>query len=214
MTIATPTLFLQHRRPLDHRGFSLIEVLVAIIILSFGLLGMVGLQAASLKANREAQYQSTAVRMARELGELIRGNKVVAVARTTADNPYLIAFSATSKLPTASVNCIARTTNCNNGASPAANQILMAQWQVRDWLSRIRSELPDAQVTVCFDNAPFDGSGLPRWACNDAAGAADVMYVKIGWTKSALRGDAVGAQAFDRATTPTVVLPVLAGSTT
>jgi len=33
-------------------GFPLIEVLVAIVVLSFGLLGMVGMQAASLHANR------------------------------------------------------------------------------------------------------------------------------------------------------------------
>ncbi|HEY8905230.1 MAG TPA: prepilin-type N-terminal cleavage/methylation domain-containing protein, partial [Rhodoferax sp.] len=34
----------------ETRGFSLIEVLVSIVVLSFGLLGMVGMQAASLHA--------------------------------------------------------------------------------------------------------------------------------------------------------------------
>lgn len=68
-------------------GFSLIEVLVAIVLLSFGLLGMVGLQAAALQNNREARLQSAAVDLARELAEMMRGNKDVAAL--TSANPYL-----------------------------------------------------------------------------------------------------------------------------
>ena len=55
------------------KGFSLIEILVSIVILSFGLLGIVGLQASSMKANREARLQSTGVKLAEEIAELIRG---------------------------------------------------------------------------------------------------------------------------------------------
>lgn len=66
---------LSFRRQTRHRnaGFSLIEVLVAIVVLSFGLLGMVGLQAASLQANRDARLQSTAILLARDLAEAMRG---------------------------------------------------------------------------------------------------------------------------------------------
>ena len=41
-------------------GFSLVEVLVAIVILSFGMLGMVGMQAFALQSNRDARLQSQA----------------------------------------------------------------------------------------------------------------------------------------------------------
>ena len=68
------------------KGFSLIEVLISIIILSFGLLGMVGLQAAALQANRDARLQSVATTLGRELAEKMRGNKAVAVLLA---NPYL-----------------------------------------------------------------------------------------------------------------------------
>ena len=56
-------------------GFTLLEVLVSIVVLSFGLLGMVGLQAASLQANRDARLQSTAVVLARELAEMMRATR-------------------------------------------------------------------------------------------------------------------------------------------
>ena len=39
-----------------NRGFSLLEVLISIVVLSFGVLGAAGLQATSLQANREATH--------------------------------------------------------------------------------------------------------------------------------------------------------------
>ena len=60
-------------------GFTLVEVLVSIVVLSFGLLGMVGLQAGSLQANRDARLQSTAEVGARALPQ--KSN------RTTANPP-------------------------------------------------------------------------------------------------------------------------------
>ena len=68
-------------------GFSLIEVLISIIVLSFGLLGMVGMQSAALQANREARLQSSAAVLARELAEIIRGNKDIGILAT--GNPYV-----------------------------------------------------------------------------------------------------------------------------
>ena len=46
----------------------MLEVLIATVILSFGLLGTVGMQAAALKFNREARLQSVATTLAVELG--------------------------------------------------------------------------------------------------------------------------------------------------
>jgi len=41
-------------RPRRQRGFSLLEILVAIVVLSIGLLGLAGLQANGLQANHSA----------------------------------------------------------------------------------------------------------------------------------------------------------------
>jgi type IV pilus assembly protein PilV len=73
------------------QGFSLLEVLISMVILSFGLLGMVGLQAAALQANRQARIQASAGSLARELAEMMRGNKDVGLL--TAGNPYLGQYS-------------------------------------------------------------------------------------------------------------------------
>ena len=185
-------------------GFSLLEVLVAIVVLSFGVLGVVGLQAASLQANKEARNQSAAVRLGRELGDMMRGNKDIAIL-TGSTNPYLVAnFSASSPtLPSASEDC---------STAPCTSTTTVAQFQIRDWLSRVSNELPGVRVVICADSAPYDGSGIPQWTCTSAPGG--MMVVKMGWTRQSTNRAANDASAVDRATVPAVVLPLIAGSAT
>jgi type IV pilus assembly protein PilV len=185
-------------------GFTLLEVLVAIVVLSFGLLGVVGLQAASLQANKEARNQSSAVRLARELGDLMRGNKNVANDHNSANNQYLVDYTGT--LPTADEDCYAAT--CTTAANVAA-------FQLREWLSRAAVDLPGLHVKICYDSAPYDADGMPQWACDDSGGAG-VAVVKIGWTRMATdRGVSASSAAesgLDRATRPGAVVPLIAGS--
>ena len=82
---------LKSNEKLYSQGFTLLEILVSIVVLSFGLLGMVGIQAMALKSNNDARQQSAAVQLAGELSDMMRGNQVVALGLTTATNPYLIA---------------------------------------------------------------------------------------------------------------------------
>lgn len=56
------------------RGLSLLEVLVAIVILSLGLLGMAGLQAASLRTSQGSFYRAQAAQYADDMAERMRAN--------------------------------------------------------------------------------------------------------------------------------------------
>jgi len=188
-------------------GFSLLEVLISIIILSFGLLGVVGLQAASLKANREAVYQSSATRLGREIGEMMEGNRKIGVLTTAADNPYLFAFDSSTDTVAVATPI---TTNCWTGdcytTNTTATQKTIAQWQAQDWLYRLNEEIPGARVTICFDETPYDGAGLPQWTCTNSG---TVAVIKIGWTRASTNSaPASAASAFDRASKPATVLPV------
>ncbi len=55
-------------------GFTLIEILIALIILSFGLLGLAGLQAASMQQNQDSSFRSQATALAYDLADRIRAN--------------------------------------------------------------------------------------------------------------------------------------------
>lgn len=61
----------------DQRGFSLIEALVAFLILSIGMLGIASLQVLSLKAGHTAGIRTVAVFKVEEILERIRNNPVL-----------------------------------------------------------------------------------------------------------------------------------------
>jgi len=57
------------------RGFTLLEVLIALLVLSFGLLGLAALQAYSVKANQSANFRSQATALANMMLDSIRANR-------------------------------------------------------------------------------------------------------------------------------------------
>jgi len=204
-TVIPPRATGAARCAVSSAGFSLIEVLISIVVLSFGLLGMVGMQAAALQSNREARAQSSAIVMARELAESIRGNRAEGI-KATADNPYVGAFSSPMSA-TAPAYCFNLATQ--TGGTACADTAAIASSQMTEWLARVDAELPGARVAICYDATPFDSNGLPRWACD---GAGNILVIKIGWTKSATNKSTSGSAAFERATLPSIVVPVTAGS--
>lgn len=80
------------------RGFTLIEVLIAMIILAIGLLGLAAMQAVSLRDNQDAYYYQQATLLAYEMQDRIRGNSNVDWTNVTA---------GTGELCTATLPCTA-----------------------------------------------------------------------------------------------------------
>jgi type IV pilus assembly protein PilV len=196
----------QTRRQAQY-GFSLVEVLISIVVLSFGMLAMVGLQASALQANREARMQSTATNLARELAEKMRGNHDIAIL--TANNPYLgnFAYPMSATTPT---YCYGVGQNCDvPGGTEIAKATQVANAEMTEWLARVDDILPEGRVRVCFDSAPFDASGNPQWDCTNSG---DIAVVKIGWTRGSTNRTPT-ATALEKATIPSVVFPVTPAST-
>ncbi|NOX76101.1 MAG: type IV pilus modification protein PilV [Gammaproteobacteria bacterium] len=71
-------------------GFTLIEVLVTLVILSIGLLGLAGLQISGLHANMDSEQQSKATMMADDIIERMRANPLGVIAGS-----YAVVDSAT-----------------------------------------------------------------------------------------------------------------------
>ena len=66
------------------RGFTMIEVLVTLVILLFGLLGIAGLMAKGQRAAYEALQRQQALAMVADMAERIIGNRTQAVAYAAA----------------------------------------------------------------------------------------------------------------------------------
>jgi type IV pilus assembly protein PilV len=59
-------------------GFTLVEVLIALIVLSIGLLGIAAMYVETLRANRSALVRTQAIALASDLADRIRSNRVPA----------------------------------------------------------------------------------------------------------------------------------------
>ena len=200
------------QKPAFQTGFSLVEVLISIVILSFGLLGMVGLQAAAIQSNKEARLQSTAGALARELAEMMRSNMVVALGTTTATNPFLVNITSSGTPPAMAPATASYCLNSSNTAVTCTSSIDVANAQMTEWLTRVNAELPGARVVVCIDSAPFDASGLPQWGCTP--GATATYVVKLGWTRSSTDRSANNTTPLERvaANPPSIIYPVTPGN--
>ena len=184
------------RAPLIHRtqsGFSLIEVMISIVILSIGMLGAAGMQAAAMQSNKETRNQSVAASFARELADKMRGNSVVAIKSAAADNPYLTG-TATFVAPTE--NCF--TTACSSAAA-------VANWDMADWKSRVQNALPDPKIRVCFDRTPFATDGTAQWACTNDG---DITVLKMAWTSTGTDGKLQTSSNIR----PLIIVPLTAGT--
>lgn len=111
------------------RGFSLIEVLIALIIMSVGMLGIAGLYVQSMQAGRTSLFRHHAVTLAGDVADRIRANPRAGVmyAGQGADN-----------------NCVAGGIDCNEGEM-AANDIFL-------WDQQAANSLPNGDITVQFDD--------------------------------------------------------------
>lgn len=188
------------------QGFTLIEVLVAVLILSFGMLGLVGMQAFALQSNRDAKLYSEATNLARELAEMMRGNNLIAIKTSATDNPYLTTTLTTEKPQT-----------CLKVGSSCSTTKAVAEAQMTEWRDRVRNALPGARVAICFDSAPYDSAGLPQWDCStNASGSNDVIVLKLGWTLRSTDSGASEANALIKATDtnsrPQIIVPVTGGN--
>ena len=139
-------------------GFTLIEVLVAVIVLSIGLVGVAGLQAVSLKNNQSAFMRSQASALAYDLADRMRANVPGANAAM---------YDPTAKAATA---------NCKTATGCTTQQ--MAQNDLYEWDAAIATYLPDGQGFVCIDSTPDDGTSAADPQCD---GTGTLFAIKIWW---------------------------------
>ena len=111
-------------------GFTLVEVLIALIILSVGMLGIAGLYVHSMQAGRTSLFRHHAVTLAGDAADRIRANPRAA---------------ASYALAGANNNCVGGGVDCTP-AQMAANDIFL-------WDQQAADTLPNGTVTVVFDNA-------------------------------------------------------------
>ena len=119
-------------------GFSLIEVLVALIILAIGLLGLASLQMTSLKFNTDAYLRTQATTLAYDVIDRMRINNAGVL---TGNYTVTLSSDANAKL-SAYVACKGTTCNCYSGGNCSPANI--ALFDLGSWYERLDAALPGA----------------------------------------------------------------------
>ncbi|MCP5419137.1 MAG: type IV pilus modification protein PilV [Gammaproteobacteria bacterium] len=132
--------FILHHAGSDcgQRGFTLLEVLVALIILAIGLLGLASLQAVGLRSNHSAQMRTQATLLSYDIVDRIRAN-----LKGAKDGYY-----NNNGGNAADNGCIAAGANCDPQA--------MAEQDLFEWNAAIANVLPSGAGIVCVDSTPDD----------------------------------------------------------
>lgn len=129
------------------QGFSLLEVLITMLIVSFGLLGIAGIIITSLKNNQSSYARSQASLMVNDIVDRMRANRSSAEA---SPSPYNLALSA----------------------SPAGAGI--ATDDLTEWRATLASNLPSGTGSVAMDAATRKVTVTVQW--NDSHGTADTAH--------------------------------------
>ncbi|MCR4346808.1 MAG: type IV pilus modification protein PilV [Sulfuricaulis sp.] len=141
-----------------HQGFSLIEVMVALLVLSIGLLGLAALQTTSLQFNTGSYYRTQATFLAYDILDRMRANSIGVKAGS---------YNATTSAAAAAAK--ADTTACSTGC----NTTDLAKYDLGEWYRRMEIMLP--------------GSTLPtnNYALI-SRDAANVVTITINWVEKDL----------------------------
>ena len=118
--------------PIGQKGSSLLEVLVAVLIMSFGLLSLGGLAAASQQYVKMSQFQSVGMTLASDLSERMRGN-----VSGFQKGGYVHASAYSTEAVTIP--------SCTGAACTDAE---MAALDMAEWLKEVRLRLPGGDAYV------------------------------------------------------------------
>jgi len=177
------------RRPIA--GFTMVEVLVAVLLLAVGLVGALAMQAHAMRTRHESALQTEALQAAATLADHIRAN----AAQSSAYLGFEFDAADGAEALESSVACTG--TPCD----PAA----IAQQELSEFRRHLAAVLPLARAVICRDASNAPGDQL-QWPCSDAADAP--VVIKIGWRSR--RSDGASASF---SCVPEIALPIaLAGA--
>ena len=148
------------RRPERSRGFSMLEVLVALLVLSVGLLGLAALQTMGLKFNTQSYQRTQAVLNAYDIIDRVRANPS-GILTGSYDN------IGTTDTPPSLPTC---------PCSPAQ----MADFDIAQWKSSLATLLTEGKGALC--RGTLDPSTL---ACTPVV-SSNNFQVGIEWKENDL----------------------------
>lgn len=152
------------------RGFSMIELLVAVLVMGVGVLGVTGLQMVSLQNNRDALMRTEALQMAYDILDRVRVNPGAGVPGAAYDG---IDFDDAAVAP---ADCVAN--NCTAAQMTAFD---VAMWKCT--LGGHNTEAACTAMRTALLLPPITSQpGLPDGNGQITVSGAGVVNVSVRWS--------------------------------
>jgi type IV pilus assembly protein PilV len=166
-------------------GFALLEVLIAVLVMSFGMLGIAGLLFATNRSNTSSILKQQAVQSAANIIDRMRANRDAALTGSYDVGDLAAGVAPTLPAPPAVV--------CSS-ATPCAGQAQLAAYDTWYWLTQDLTRLPlgsgavatspatgggtQVQVTVQWDDSPAQAL-LGAATATGGAGTGRVVVTSV-----------------------------------
>jgi len=170
-------------------GFTLLEVLVAVVVFSIGLLGLASLQVMGLRLNHDSLLRTVATIQANDMADRMRTN--VAATSLGAMSPY----NNPSKAATGNPNCLGKDSS-GNSADVSCTAEQMAQQDFYEWYASLsgssattwspatQATMPSGTGVVCIDSTPNDGTpSAPGCDGVIATPGKPIFAIKVWWVE-------------------------------
>jgi type IV pilus assembly protein PilV len=140
-------------RPTSRNGFTLVEVLIALLVMSIGLLGLGKLMLLSARANDSAYMRSQATALGYTILDAMRANRQAALAGD---------YNALTSSPVCS-------------AAAPCSSAEQAQYDLTQWTQSLATELPNGAGTVATVTAPDTVTGASNVTATVTVSWADTV---------------------------------------
>lgn len=171
------------------KGFTLLEVLVAVVVFSIGLLGLASLQVMGYRLNHDSLLRTMATIQANDMADRMRTN--VAATALGATSPY----NNPSKAATGNPNCLGKDSSGNNADVSCTAEEMAGQdfyeWYANlsgsaatAWAPATQAAMPSGTGVVCIDSTPNDGTPTAP-ACDNivATPGKPIFAIKVWWVE-------------------------------
>lgn len=147
--------------PKHQSGVTLMESMVALVILSVGLLGLAGIHVTGMRGNNGAYLRTQAAILVNDLAERMHANP----------NADQVGGDAYVSIPAINCSQPIATPNCGN---VTCNSTRMAQYDSYQWVCSVEALLTGQQIIVgCIDGDITDG---------DACSPGSSHTISVTWT--------------------------------
>jgi type IV pilus assembly protein PilV len=137
-----------------HAGFSMVEVMVALIIMSVGLLGVAKMQALALSSTGSARMRSLAALEAASLASTMRADRGYWTAVTSPSTVSIVnGVIKQSTDPLLMQPPGTAFQSCVTSGSPCTS-VQIAATDLEEWIAGVTAVLPNSTETITCNSAP------------------------------------------------------------